>query len=315
MNLPQSGSMRIQLLILQLLVATSTASQPQLRIAEVSTSEQVAMIVVSGEPDAQIALESTSSIDGWTPLSTPLVQLDENGYGVTQIALGSGDRLFLRAYENNPLPLLYRQFADRLDVYLDGEYVVIETDDIPDHPSPYFAPGDPRYEAYNGTNPSFRINPNRIEEQTLTFRIPLNPTEAASKQDTRLGPIGVALNGVAFYNQYAGPNLPLTNEIDSFDQYNGHPTGGNAYHYHFEPLFLTANDGKSALLGVLLDGFPVYGPSEDGKTLTTDDLDAYHGHFGPTPEFPDGIYHYHFTGELPYLNGGKYFGIPGTQTN
>ena len=35
-----------------------------------------------------------------------------------------------------------------------------------------------------------------------------------------MGPIGVSLNGVPFYNQYAGGGAPLSNEINSFDQYN-----------------------------------------------------------------------------------------------
>ena len=55
------------------------------------------------------------------------------------------------------------------------------------------------------------------------------------------------------YNQYAAGRQPLTTEIISFDRYNGHPNQNDQYHYHFEPLWLTAA-GKSAFLGVLLDG-------------------------------------------------------------
>jgi hypothetical protein len=52
---------------------------------------------------------------------------------------------------------------------------------------------------------------------------------------------------------------PLTNEIVSFDKYWGHPDGGSHYHYHVEPTYLTTVKAtKSALLGFLLDGFPVY---------------------------------------------------------
>jgi hypothetical protein len=56
------------------------------------------------------------------------------------------------------------------------------------------------------------------------------------------------------------------------------------------------------MIGVLRDGFPVYGNlGEDGVEVTNGDLDACSGHFGPTPEFPDGIYHYHLTeDEAPY---------------
>ena len=55
--------------------------------------------------------------------------------------------------------------------------------------------------------------------------------------------------------------------------------------------------GEDAFIGLLLDGFPVYGPVENSIRLTNDDLDDYHGHIHDTPEFPEGIYHYHITDE------------------
>lgn len=118
-----------------------------------------------------------------------------------------------------------------------------------------------------------------------------------------------------FYNQYAGPNQPLTDEMQSFDQYWGHPTGFGAYHYHIEPIYLTSlKVNKSALLGFLLDGFPVYGPEENGVTVTNDMLDAYHGHTHATEDYPNGIYHYHITDTDPYINGNGFYGTPGTVT-
>jgi len=129
---------------------------------------------------------------------------------------------------------------------------------------------------------------------------------------TPLGPIGLAFNGVPFFNQYNGQIRPLTMEIDSFDQYNGHPTPTNAYHYHVEPVSLTRAKGTSALLGFLLDGFPVYGPMESGKRITNADLDALHGHTSVTADYPSGIYHYHVTDADPYINGAGFYGTAGT---
>lgn len=124
--------------------------------------------------------------------------------------------------------------------------------------------------------------------------------------------MGVSVNGIVFYNQYAGPNnQPLTNEINSFDQYLGHSDGGSRYHYYIEPTYLTGAMGKSAFLGLLADGFPVYGPEENGITITSSDLDDYHGHVGETEEFPNGIYHYHLTADAPYINGNGFYGTPG----
>ena len=68
------------------------------------------------------------------------------------------------------------------------------------------------------------------------------------------------------------------------------------------------------MLGFLLDGFPIYGPVENGVQLSSSDLDDYHGHFGVTAEYPDGIYHYHTTDDAPWINGDGYFGTPGTVT-
>ena len=213
------------------------------------------------------------------------------------------------------VPDVYKKIYGATDMYVDGNYVVIKTNALPDHKSPYYQGTQwaaAKYEAYNGTNPDYRANPGKIAQFSLTFKIPLNPKEANSKQATALGAIGISLNGVPFYNQYAAGNTPLTNEINSFDQYNGHPQQQGQYHYHMEPLYLTASKGKSVLLGFLLDGFPVYGPVENGVTLTSSHLDVYHGHMHVTADFPNGIYHYHLTADAPYLNGNGYYGTPGT---
>lgn len=198
-----------------------------------------------------------------------------------------------------------------LSYAVNGNTVTFTTQDLPNHSSPYWPSTNPLYEGYNGTNSNWNQNPNEISEQNIVFTITLNPKEAVNKQATPLGPIGISRNGVVFFNQYAGPDQPLTNEINSFDQYLGHPTGRDQYHYHIEPTYLTQQFGENAFLGLLSDGFPVYGPVEDGKIITNEDLDAYHGHTSVTSDFPDGIYHYHITSEDPYLNGNGYFGTPG----
>lgn len=206
---------------------------------------------------------------------------------------------------------IYSLFGPGVQITEDGTTMVIRTSGVPDHKSPYFDPANAKYEAYNGTNRAFQQNPNRIIEQTGVFRIPRTPTKQTTPSPTPLGPIGVSVNGVPIFNQYAGPNQPLTGEINSFDQYAGHPQQTGVYHYHVEPVYLTRTS-REALVGVLLDGFPVYGPMENGKLLTSADLDAAHGHTTATKEFPTGIYHYHTTGDVPYINGSGFVGVPGT---
>lgn len=212
---------------------------------------------------------------------------------------------------------IYKKIYGASDIYKDGDYVVIKTNGRPEHKSPYYQNTQweaTLYEAYNGSNPQYNTNPNRIATVNYTFRIPLKPVKTTTAQQTPMGPMGVSLNGVPLFNQYAAGRTALTGEINSFDQYGGHPAQAGDYHYHLEPTFLTTNKGKDALLGFLLDGFPVYGPMENNKTVTNADLDAYHGHSHATADYPNGIYHYHITAQDPYINGDGFYGVPGTVT-
>ncbi len=216
--------------------------------------------------------------------------------------------------------------------------VIIKTTDVPDHKSPFFPVGNAKYEVYNGDNPSFSTTINLMGtlsdpdllSQNLTFTLPRYPVVTSSHASTTGGPIGIARNGVVYFNQYNGNNTALDAlEINNADQYLGHPTpamgnGGAQYHYHYEPKFLTATYGNAAFMGFLLDGFPVYGPYENGVKITQSMLDSYNGHVSATEDYPnDRIYHYHvisasssistvLTTAAPYINGGKYYGTKGT---
>lgn len=214
------------------------------------------------------------------------------------------------------VPEIFKKIYGATSITSDGTYVYIKSNGTPDHKSIYYAANNALYENFSGSTfggVNFTKNPNAIGSQNYTFKIPINPSEAGSKQATPLGPIGVSVNGVPFFNQYAGPNQPLTNEIISFDQGWGHPAPGGLYHYHVEPIYLTRTKlTRSSLLGFLLDGFPVYGPEENGTAVTEAALDSYHGHKHATTEYPNGIYHYHVTDKDPYINGSGFFGTPGT---
>jgi hypothetical protein len=90
-------------------------------------------------------------------------------------------------------------------------------------------------------------------------------------------------------------------QIASFiDSCNGHYAGnatGSTYHYHGVSACVTAevdkSGGASHLIGVALDGFPIYGGRDiNGNVISVSQLDACNGITSPTPEFPDGVYHY-----------------------
>ena len=58
-------------------------------------------------------------------------------------------------------------------------------------------------------------------------------------------------------------------------------------------------DDVDELIGIALDGNPIYGPnaSDFDDLLTASDLDACHG------RFKDGSYRYHITTDFPYVIG------------
>jgi hypothetical protein len=232
-------------------------------------------------------------------------------------ACSSSDNTSTTPSTANTVPDIYKKIYGATSITSDGTYITIKANGQPDHKSIYYPTSDSRYENFSGTTfggTTFHKNPNTISlTSAFTFKIPLNPVVSSTHASTPLGAIGVSINGVPFFNQYAGPNQPLTNEVTSFDQYWGHPQATGMYHYHVEPTYLTQTKGKEALMGFLLDGFPVYGPNENGVAVTG--LDVYHGHTSKTTDYPNGIYHYHVTNTDPYINGNGFYGTAGTVSN
>jgi len=211
------------------------------------------------------------------------------------------------------LPPGLSEFNDTVHIAIDGDQIILESTAVPNHPSPYFGQGK---DGYIAPHDGMVVNPNLIQEQELSFRIPRYPQLAAAPSETDLGPIGMSVNGVALFNQYAGRTAQgwtaLDREIATFDIYNGHPQQTGMYHHHLEPLYITQDD-PTVLVGFLLDGFPVYGPQDQDGSQPAD-LDECNGHFGTTPHHAGGTYHYHTTTEEPYISG-CYAGTPGDATN
>lgn len=233
--------------------------------------------------------------------------------------------------DNNNIPDVYEKVYGADNIYVDGDEIVFETVDLPDHKSPFYPTDHALYEAYNGDNTNFSTeislggssqDPDIEEQATITFRLPLKAcSEATSHTSVSGGAIGIARNGVVFYSQYNGANAVLDDtEFNNTDQYSGHPSPSNGqYHYHIQPQFLTDSLGEDALIGFMLDGLPVYGPKEeDGSSVDKEnDLDEYNGHFHATEDYPDGIYHYHsFSSDedAPWTVGDQYYGVPGSVT-
>jgi hypothetical protein len=143
------------------------------------------------------------------------------------------------------------------------------------------------------------------------------PTKAPVPTAVNAGAIGVLISGSVLFGaaEIAGHRATTLKDNASYtfksrngeaitahfiDDCNGHPTpvnAGNSYHYHGLSTCVTSmvdqENGPSHLIGVALDGFPIYGDKDiNGQTIAPASLDACNGITSPTPEFPQGVYHY-----------------------
>jgi YHYH protein len=182
-------------------------------------------------------------------------------------------------------------FTSNVKVTFTDKYMIVKSDGIPNHPHGVFPNQD---------------NPNTIKKQDYTFYIPLHPQAAEKSTKTPFGPIGVAINGIPFYNQYNAEGGDAV-KLEVFDSCCGHPDPAGRYHYHKYPVcvkspFKDPTGEHSPLIGYAFDGYAIYGPNgEDGKPPT--DLDECNGHSDS-----ERGYHYHVTAGYPYILGG-YHGV------
>jgi hypothetical protein len=152
--------------------------------------------------------------------------------------------------------------------------------------------------------------------QDETFYLPLEPKEnpkhfvtdeTNSNHALNMGAIGVALNGVVFFNPF---DLGNTDATDLMDRCCGHPQQQGQYHYHKYPICVNSpwddqGSGHSGLLGFAFDGYPLYGPYESAGVMAKDvtgehALNDFNLHYDEQRGW-----HYHVTpGKFPYLIGG-----------
>ncbi|MEM9051580.1 MAG: YHYH protein [Bacteroidota bacterium] len=226
------------------------------------------------------------------------------------------------------LHLAFTEFDENnVTIFIDGNEVVIESNGLPNHTSPYWSNttersaidpmGNTLVTPASAENHPLFVEPTATSYESMapgniddfngsyTLRIPVSPTTATSSSATGLGAIGIAVSGSMIYNDEEGPNVPLDNAVVSLDYTAAH-TGPQSYHYHLEPKAWTNDDGN--LVGIMSDGFFIYGRRDHDGSYPTD-LDESGGHFGPTPHNPDGEYHYHIQNET-YL-GQYYIIFPG----
>lgn len=202
-------------------------------------------------------------------------------------------------------------WASEFKAILDGQgNRIITGNGLPSTPTGVF-PINPSSIAYK-----YDRNPSHIEPHTINYKYPAIPQVAAAPSCVTYGSSGISLTGAYIYHGAS----TLGNDAAAYemlDASGGQSDGTFSYHYHFlTPNLLKALDpsgsGHSALMGYMRDGFGIFGPrGEDGKILTSKDLDECHGHTHAI--LWDGnminLYHYHWTYDFPY-NIGCYKSTP-----
>ncbi len=200
-----------------------------------------------------------------------------------------------------------RPVKDNVVVTFDSTDLIIRTRGLPNHPTTKFP---------NTNYQDDDFDPSPIRERTHTYYIPLNPKENPahivvthnnSNRALNMGPIGVAYNGVVFFNPFDANMQDASNIMDKCC---GHTAPDGQYHYHKYPICINtpwADEGKehSPLLGWMFDGYPIYGPYESAGVMAKDvkgehALNGFNMHYDK-----DRGWHYHVTpGQFPYLIGG-----------
>lgn len=198
-----------------------------------------------------------------------------------------------------------RFVPDNVVVSFTARHLVMHTHNLPNHPTAVFP----------DVTRTLDGNPNYIQEQDLTWRIPLEPRvnprhRAMTGYEDRYvlnpGPIGVAVNGVVFFDPYDADEIPA---LWRLDRCCGHPSPRSQYHYHKYPVCVKSpwddnGAGHSPLIGFAFDGFPVFGPYEAegvmAKDLEENPLNEFNVHRDDARGW-----HYHVTpGEFPHIIGG-----------
>lgn len=292
-----------------------------------------------------VTLQGSQVETGLTGLTLGLTSLTQstsyNGTVVANDGNGGNTSASFSFSTDGTAPTLHLAFGDfdtdNTDIMLSGNNVIIETNGMANHTSPYWSNttercAQPPMGPELCTNTNTTVNhPLFVEptETTYQFMAPGNiddfngsysltvlaaPALATISSSTGLGAIGIAVSGANIYNDQEGPNMPLDNNtIGSFDYTAAH-TGPQSYHYHLEPKAWSNDDDE--LIGIIADGFFIYGRKCNSTNDYPTDLDVSGGHTSTT-QHSEGAseYHYHIQNEL-YLNEfyilfpGDYQGTP-----
>ena len=234
-------------------------------------------------------------------LAIALISCDKTGKNaetdVTKEAIGStgwGDNVTV-TFEDGK----FRYVSDGYPNHaLNDEYV------MPDDASPCVPHPTPDCTHVEPLSTAVSANP-------IDLEITTSPELVDTTTSSPFGAMGVMISGVNVYNPYEGDGVTVAmnanftlkndqgNDVPFMDDCSGHPSPHpqEAYHYHGAPPCVMdqvdEENGPSHIIGFAFDGFPIYGNRDiNGDLIDPTVLDECNGVDSPTPEFPEGFYHY-----------------------
>lgn len=201
------------------------------------------------------------------------------------------------------------KWGDDIKVTFEDGRIRLQANGIPNHKR------DAQYAVPNGqvivpNQDTARIANDPTKAQSYDFKITTTPKLASTVTQAPLGSIGLMISGSVLFNPYEGDNKTVAmssnfyltdkngNKVWFVDSCSGHPTPMQGeYHYHALSNCVTSevdtDNGPSHITGIAFDGFPIYGNRDiNGNKIDVSKLDECNGINSPTPEFPNGIYHY-----------------------
>lgn len=196
--------------------------------------------------------------------------------------------------------------SSSVTVSFDGGEITITSTALPNHTSPYWNTSSDLYISPILATEA-QMSPGTIQADSYTLTVSATPGFASRPTETGLGAIGISVTGVPIYNGSEGPQDVTFGVASGMDWAGGH-NGPTGYHYHLEARDagqtspLPIDDHR--LLGIMSDGFLIYGRRENAAGDYPTDLDESGGHFGTTEHSDVPFYHYHVVNE-PYL--GDYY--------
>jgi hypothetical protein len=209
-------------------------------------------------------------------------------------------------------------WGDNVEISTDGATFTYRSNGVPNHEvaDEYLMPDEGSPCAFVASPDCMHVETSdeAIAEYEIDFTFTTEPELVDEVFKPTAGPMGLMISGSSVYNPFEADGTTVAmasnftipdaqgNDVAFMDDCMAHPSPHPAaqYHYHGLPHCVIEqvdeHEGPSHMIGIAFDGFPIYGDRDiDGNPIDPADLDECNGLDRPTPEFPDGIYHYVLT--------------------